>query len=104
LEILTGKRPTDSLFCNGLDIINLVERNFPDQILHVIDAYLLEECQEYARANLEEENRVYQYLLALAKVALSCTHQAPDDRANMREVATKLRKIKMSHMLCRGGR
>lgn len=29
LEILTGKRPTDPIFENGLSIINLVERSFP---------------------------------------------------------------------------
>ncbi|KAM0881217.1 hypothetical protein ACQ4PT_033098 [Festuca glaucescens] len=96
-EILTGKRPTDSLFCNGLNIVNFVERKFPDQILDVVDAYLLESSQEYSRANPKEENRVFRCLLALVKLALSCTHQAPDDRPNMREVATKLREIKIPH-------
>jgi hypothetical protein len=48
LEIFTGKRPTDSLFCNGLNIVNFVERNFPDQILDTVDAYLLESSQEYS--------------------------------------------------------
>ncbi|KAM0833183.1 hypothetical protein ACQ4PT_064424 [Festuca glaucescens] len=98
LEILTGKRPTDSLFCNGLNIVNFVERNFPDQILDMVDAYLLESSQQYSRANPKEENRVFRCLLALVKLALSCTHQAPDDRPNMREVATKLREIKIPHI------
>jgi hypothetical protein len=46
LEIFTGKRPTDSLFCNGLNIVNFMERNFPDQILDMVDAYLLESSHE----------------------------------------------------------
>jgi hypothetical protein len=42
---MTGKRPTDSMFENELNIVNLAERNFPDQILHIIDADLQEECK-----------------------------------------------------------
>lgn len=96
LELLTGKRPTDPMFCNGLTIVDFVKRNFPDQILHIIDAYLLEECQESAKADLGGENNAQQCLMSLLKVALSCTRQTPNDRMNMRESATELHAIKMS--------
>lgn len=96
LELLTGKRPTDPMFCNGLTIVDFVRRNFPDQILHIIDAYLLEECQESAKADLGGENNAQQCLMSLLKVALSCTRQTPNDRMNMRESATELHAIKMS--------
>ncbi|KAG8060303.1 hypothetical protein GUJ93_ZPchr0002g23859 [Zizania palustris] len=43
LEMMTGKRPTDPMFKDGLDIINFVESHFPDQIVHVIDCRLIEE-------------------------------------------------------------
>ncbi|WVZ53229.1 hypothetical protein U9M48_004201 [Paspalum notatum var. saurae] len=99
MEILTGKRPTDTLFCDGLSIINFCKTNFPDQILHIVDAYLLEEYQECSRANVEDKNSLLQCLLALMKVALSCTCQAPGDRINMREASTELRGIKMFHCI-----
>ena len=50
MEVLTGKRPTDPVFCNGLSIINFCETNFPDQILDIVDADLLEEYQDRAQA------------------------------------------------------
>lgn len=45
LEMLIGKRPTDSMFENDLSITNFVERNFPDDILHIVDVHLQEECK-----------------------------------------------------------
>ncbi|RCV04938.1 hypothetical protein SETIT_1G041400v2 [Setaria italica] len=95
VEMLTGKRPTDPLFCNGLSIIDFCKTNFPDQILDIVDAYLLEEYQVCDRANPEKGNRFLECLLALVKVALSCTCQAPGDRIDMREAATELHEIKL---------
>ncbi|KAF0926106.1 hypothetical protein E2562_021820 [Oryza meyeriana var. granulata] len=96
LELLTGKRPTDPMFCNGLSIVNFVERNYPDVTSHIIDAYLREDHQELAPATLDEEKAVYQLLLDMLGVALSCTRQNPSERMNMREAAAKLHAIKMS--------
>lgn len=95
VEMLTGKRPTDPLFRNGLSIIDFCKTNFPDQILDIVDAYLLEEYQVCDRANPEKGNRFLECLLALVKVALSCTCQAPGDRIDMREAATELLEIKL---------
>ncbi|KAL6651007.1 hypothetical protein ACP70R_009932 [Stipagrostis hirtigluma subsp. patula] len=97
-ETLTGKRPTDSLYSNGESIVNFIEKNFPDQILQVLDAQLREGWQEFAGENLEEERAVYSCLLNLLKVALSCTRQAPNERMNMRETAAELHAIKMSYL------
>ncbi|KAI5014314.1 hypothetical protein ZWY2020_055704 [Hordeum vulgare] len=93
LEMLTGRRPTDPMFCEGLGIVNFVRRNFPDQILPILDASLREECQDCSRDNQEEENEVHRSLLSLLKVALSCASQDPNERMNMREVATELHAI-----------
>ncbi|KAM0895575.1 hypothetical protein ACQ4PT_023755 [Festuca glaucescens] len=98
LEMLTGRRPTDPMFCDGLTIVDFVKRNFPDQILDILDASLVEECQDYSRANLDEENEVHQRLFSLLKVALSCASQSPNKRMNMREAATELKIINMSYI------
>jgi hypothetical protein len=66
------------MFCDGLSIVNFVRRNFPDQILGTLDAFLVEEYQECSRANLEEENEIHQCLLSLVKVALSCAYTDTD--------------------------
>ncbi|CAN6357061.1 unnamed protein product [Urochloa humidicola] len=99
LEMLTGKRPTDNMFRNGVTIITFVERKLPNQILDVIDTHLLEEFKAFNEATVAAENlQIFQCLLSLLRVALLCTHQNPRERINMREVAARLTAIKMSYV------
>ncbi|KAI4974273.1 hypothetical protein ZWY2020_047553 [Hordeum vulgare] len=59
LEVLIGKRPTDPMFENELNMVNFVERNYPDQILHIIDARLDGECKDYMQTNTVTEDAAY---------------------------------------------
>ncbi|KAF6986257.1 hypothetical protein CFC21_004038 [Triticum aestivum] len=98
LEMLIDKRPTDPIFDNELNIVNFAERNSPDQILHIIDDHLQEECKGFIRATAEAGNVVYQCLVSLVQVALSCTRLFPRERMNMREVAMKLQAARTSYI------
>jgi hypothetical protein len=97
LEILTGKRPTDPMFCNGLTIVDFVATSYQDDMFRILDAHLQAECHELTRLSMEKENRVYQCLLSLIKVGLSCTCQVPSERMDMRETAAKLHAIRTSY-------
>lgn len=99
LELMTGKRPTDPMFKDGLDIVTFVAGNFPHQILQVIDEHLIGECKNLYQANMTPgtENEVYQCLVSLVQVALSCTHQVPSERMDMKQVAHMIHGIKESH-------
>ncbi|CAN6232460.1 unnamed protein product [Urochloa humidicola] len=98
LEMMTGKRPTDPMFMDGLDLVKFVERSFPDQICHVIDPRLQEECKVLTQTKMVPENIVCQCLASLLQVALSCAHPLPSERANMKEAASKVNEIKASHL------
>ncbi|CAO2046587.1 unnamed protein product [Urochloa humidicola] len=98
LEMMTGKRPTDPMFMDGLDLFNFVECNFPHQIYHVIDPQLEEECKVLTQTKMVPENVVHQCLASLLKVALSCAHPVPSERANMKEAASKIQDIKTFHL------
>ncbi|CAO2039662.1 unnamed protein product [Urochloa humidicola] len=98
LEMLIGKRPTDSMFEEDLSITSFVKRNFPDQMLHIIDARLREECKGFVHPTSETENQVYRCMLSLVQIALSCTHVVPRERMNMREVAVNLHSIRRSYV------
>jgi hypothetical protein len=86
------------MFEGELNIVRFVERNFPDQMLHIIDACLQEECKVFIQATVGRENEVHQRLLSLVKVAISCTHLLPRERMNMREVAAYLHSIRRSYV------
>ena len=98
LEMMTGKRPTDSMFEGELSIANFVERNFPDQVLHIIDAHLQEECKVSNKAIITTENKAYRCVLSLVQVALACTLRLPRERMSMREVAINLHAIRKSYV------
>ena len=98
LEMIIGKRPTDSLFDDGLSIASFVERNFPDQVLHIIDPHLQEECKGFVKATVTAENDVHRCVLSLVQVALACTRPFPRERMNMREVAINLHAIRKSYV------
>jgi len=98
LEMIIGKRPTDSMFEGGCSIINFVERKFPDQVLHIIDTHLQEECKNFIKAMAVTESKVYQCVLSLVRVALPCTRPFPRERLNMREVAINLHAIRKTYV------
>lgn len=104
LEMLTGKRPTDPLFVNELNIFSFVERSFPDQILEVIDTHLQEECNAITQTNMVTKNGVHKCLVSLLQVALSCTRQFPSERMIMRETSSSIRAIKTSYVSLLDGR
>lgn len=95
---MTGKRPTDPMFEEGLTIVNFVERNFQDHILHVIDAALKEEWKPFTQRNSVSEREGNQCLCSLLEVALSCTREYPSERMNMRQAAAKVRETQASYM------
>lgn len=98
LEMFTGKRPTDPMFGNELDIVKFVETNLPHQVLHVIDACLIDEREEFARGKPESENMVHQSLVSLLQLGLLCTRPVPNERMNMKQTASKLHDIKASYI------
>lgn len=98
MEMVTGKRPTDPMFKDGLDIVNFVDKNFPDQILSVVEDNLAEEQTDFARANTQTENAVCQCIVSVLQIALSCTNALPSERMNMKEVATRMNAIKTTYL------
>lgn len=101
LEIMIGKRPTDPMFSDGLDIVNFADSNFPDKILHIIDNHLTEECKNFSEETTATENTPYRCLLSLMQVALSCSRSLPSERMSMKQVANKMHAINESYLACR---
>lgn len=98
LEMMIGKRPTDPMFKDGIDIAKFAESNFPHPILHVIDSHLKEECEDFVQAKAVSEDVAYQWLVSLLQVALHCTRPLPNERMNMKQVASKMHEIKTSYL------
>ena len=100
MEILTGKRPTDPLFCNGFSIINFCKTSFPGQILDIVDAHLLEEYQDSARAN-RQKRKPSPPVLAGPDESVSFLHMPGPWRPNKHE-RSSCRVARNQIMILRG--
>jgi serine/threonine protein kinase len=97
LEMMTGKRPTDPMFKDGVNIVDFVISEFPHDIVRIVDANL-EECKNISQAKKVSENPVQECLVSVLQLALSCTHPVPSERMNMKEIASKIHAINKTYV------
>ncbi|KAI3838999.1 hypothetical protein MKX03_009714 [Papaver bracteatum] len=91
LEMFTGKRPTDDMFMDGLNIHNFSNMHeLPECIEEVIDSRLLSEITNYTKMRSNTENIVRdtmrQILATIIHIGVKCSSELPSDRSRMNEV------------------
>ncbi|OEL32014.1 LRR receptor-like serine/threonine-protein kinase FLS2 [Dichanthelium oligosanthes] len=89
LEMITGRRPTDEMFVDGLNLHNFTSFMFPDRIAEILDPHMA-----------HDEHRLYgemwmrSYIIPLVAPGLSCSMGSLKDRPGMQNVCAKLCAIK----------
>ena len=76
----------------------LCGEKFSDQVWHIIDAHIQEECEGFIKEMAVTESEVYRHVLSFVRVALACTRPFPRERMNIREVAINLHAIRKSYV------
>ena len=124
LEMLTGRRPTDEIFENGLNLHSFVENALPEKLLQIVDPTVVpREVTEIEMAAGEdrysdegendrieaEEEGVASYkpekarkmdgnmqscLQSVLNIALACSMESPRHRISMADVTRELHLIK----------
>ena len=88
LEVMTGKRPTDDMFSDGLSLHKFAYMALPDHVIDVIDDDAIELQSTEANANKMEE-----CLVAIIKIGVSCSVDSPPQRMKIETVVTELQRI-----------
>ncbi|GJT65280.1 kinase-like domain-containing protein [Tanacetum coccineum] len=88
LEVMTGKKPTDDMFKNGLSLHKFAYMALPDYLVDVIDndAIVLQSTEANA-------NKVEECLIATIKIGVSCSLDSPPQRMKIEIVVTELQRI-----------
>ncbi|RWR91199.1 Protein kinase domain-containing protein [Cinnamomum micranthum f. kanehirae] len=97
LEMFTGKRPTDDVFKDNLNLHQLAKMAFPERVIEIIDQRLLLEGNVYISSNEdynEMRSRMHECLLSLVRISISCSVEAPKERSEMRDVMLELQGVK----------
>lgn len=100
LEMFTGKRPTNEMFKEDLNLHNYARKALPDQILQIVDPVIL--CDEPAggsggiRNQRHQRSKLLECLCEVIRVGIACSVESPVERMDMRDVARKLHTIRDS--------
>ncbi|KAJ1431193.1 Serine/threonine-protein kinase, active site [Sesbania bispinosa] len=92
LEMLTGKRPTDEMFKDGLNLHNYVKSSISNHLLQIVDPTILP-INGFKQVNGMHPN-AEKCLLSLFRIALSCSVESPRERMSMVDVTRELNLIK----------
>jgi serine/threonine protein kinase len=120
LEMFLGKRPTDEMFKDNLNLNNFVKMALPERLVQIVDPTLVprevEEIPATTVAAREDNNdneivadeetqvlcqveaNVYKCLVSVLEIGLACSVESPKERMNMEEVTRELHLIKNSFL------
>jgi len=118
LEMFIGKRPTDDMFKDGLNIHKFVAMALPEHVMDIVDSSMpFEEGEEDAddetnNDDIEEDaiieevdrhfngrNRVKDCLVSVLQIGLLCSATSPQERLPANDVVNKLRAIRDAYIL-----
>ncbi|GKD28848.1 kinase-like domain-containing protein, partial [Tanacetum coccineum] len=88
LEVMTGKKPTDGMFNEGLSLHKFAYMALPDHAVDVIDndAIVLQSTETNAK-------KVEECLAATIKIGVSCSVDSPPQRMKIEIVVNELQRI-----------
>ncbi|RWR91219.1 putative receptor-like protein kinase isoform X2 [Cinnamomum micranthum f. kanehirae] len=97
LEMLTGKRPSDDMFKNNLNLHQFAKMALPERVMEIIDRQLLSHENEVIRQS-ESHNKLrsimHETLVSLVKIGVSCSNDSPRERMEMKDVVIELHKVR----------
>ncbi|KAF8020790.1 hypothetical protein BT93_G1269 [Corymbia citriodora subsp. variegata] len=101
LEMFTGKKPTDDMFENGLNLHRYTNAALADRVEKVIDPILLQENQESEKRQTLAPNgnnkswfRTLECLVSIIEIGVACSSESPRERMDIGDALTKLQGIK----------
>ncbi|KAI8551445.1 hypothetical protein RHMOL_Rhmol06G0186300 [Rhododendron molle] len=111
LEMFTAKRPTHSMFIDGMTLHNFAKTALAEQVESIVDPTLLQQTEQGAASSsinsgqsqsFARSHKIREILISIFNVGIVCSEELPRDRPAMNEVLTRLHVCKKS--LLRDGR
>ncbi|XXG58692.1 hypothetical protein AAC387_Pa04g0943 [Persea americana] len=97
LEMLTGKRPSDDMFKNNLNLHQFAKMALPECVMEIIDRQLLSYENEVIRQS-EAHNKLISIMqetvVSLLKIGVSCSKDSPRERMGMKDVVIELHRVR----------
>ncbi|XP_058217883.1 putative receptor-like protein kinase At3g47110 [Rhododendron vialii] len=105
LEMFIGKRPTDSLFTDGLNLHNSAKMALSEQAVNIGDPTLFQQIEKgetsLSITNIQNQStpndhKIKECLVLALEVGIACSKELPRDQLSMDEVVSRLHSIRNS--------
>ncbi|XP_028056138.1 probable LRR receptor-like serine/threonine-protein kinase At3g47570 [Camellia sinensis] len=103
LEMFTGKKPTDNMFNDSLNLHNFVKMVLPEEVVSIVDPTLVQQ-REKGKASSNTNNiqnqssadtrKIQECLISILNIGIACSQELPGDRLTINRVVTQLHVIK----------
>ncbi|KAK9153564.1 hypothetical protein Sjap_001044 [Stephania japonica] len=103
LEVMTGRRPTDEMFRDGLYLHIFAKMAIPERVMQIVDPELviLEEIIIAKEADSRRNeihsgwaDKIEECTIRLIKIGVECSVEAPRERMDMKDVTKELHLIR----------
>ncbi|CAK9149415.1 unnamed protein product [Ilex paraguariensis] len=106
LEMFIGKRPTDGMFKESLNLHNYVKMNLPETVANAADPRLLQYGGEGATSiNYRHPDHrhassyeIQECLISLFGIGLACSQETPSERLDTSDILAKLLVVRNKFM------
>lgn len=93
LEMVTGKRPTDSMFYDGRSLRSFVEEFFHN-VAEIVDPVILLAKED----DSQQKRKIEVCLTSMVEIGLSCSREAPDARVDMKTVTAQMAAMESAYL------
>lgn len=90
--MFTSKKPTDSLFKDGMSLHHFVKSALPDQVMEIVNSRSL--FDDKPSTCIEDT------LVSVLRIGVACSMESPSDRMQIQDVVNELCKIKGVYENC----
>ncbi|XP_075092450.1 uncharacterized protein LOC107761255 isoform X1 [Nicotiana tabacum] len=100
LEMFTGRRPTDEMFKDSLNLHNYAKASLPDRVMHITDPILLQERDELGKEYKLDNNRssatdfFESFLVAVIQIGVACSVEFPKERRRTNDIVGELNSLR----------
>ncbi|XP_061999362.1 probable LRR receptor-like serine/threonine-protein kinase At3g47570 [Rosa rugosa] len=100
LEMFTGKRPTDHMFNDSLNLHNYVKTALPELVSEISESLLLQEgttnvAEAHRQSRLSvRAQKIEECLTLILGIGIACSVESPTNRKDISDAASELQSIK----------
>ncbi|KAM5555353.1 hypothetical protein ABKV19_023318 [Rosa sericea] len=100
LEMFTGKRPTDHMFSDSLNLHNYVKTTLPELVSEISESLVLQEgttnvAEAHRHSRLSERaQKIEECLTLILGIGIACSVESPTNRKDISDAASELQSIR----------